>query len=112
MSVLLPSSTEPAVAKRSRSDGRSAKRRKTSAAASASSAAATEAPPFIALCPSCADIRSEVSLALAILHRRLGDPVVRSRLTALGDLGRSDLGDDGGEGCRIRLHRAGAAHVA
>ena len=37
---------------------------------------------------------SEVALALAVLHRGLGDAVVGARLAALGDPRRGDLGDD------------------
>src|SRR6476661_34152 len=101
MSVLLPSSTEPAVAKRSRSAGRSVRRRKTSspsemrAASSAGVCGAT-----LPLSP------------LTILHRRLGHAVVAARLPALGHFGGGDLRDDLAERARRRFDRARAAHVA
>src|SRR4051812_6798072 len=88
ISVDLPSSTEPAVARRSRSER------------------ATE-PPW-PLWP----LPLEVAGNLAVLHRGLADPVVGPRLAALGDLRRRDLRDDVVQGGRGRRDRAGAAHVA
>src|SRR4051794_29395114 len=84
--VDLPSSTEPAVARRSR--------------------------PERAIEPRPLPLPLEVPGNLAVLHRGLADAVVGARLAALGDLGRRDLGDDVVQGGRGRRHRAGAAHVA
>src|SRR3954469_6896426 len=89
ISVDLPSSTEPAVARRSRSER------------------ATEPYPW-PLRP----LPLEVAGNLAVLHRGLADAVVRARLAALGDLRRGDLGDDRVERRGGRRHRARAAHVA
>src|SRR5919202_1978991 len=89
ISVDLPSSTEPAVARRSRSER------------------ATEPYP-LPLRP----LPLEVAGNLAVLHRGLADPVVGARLAALGDLRRGDLGDDGVELRRRRGDSARAAHVA
>src|SRR4051812_12333683 len=89
ISVDLPSSTEPAVARRSRSER------------------ATEPYPW--------PLRPwplEVAGNLAVLHRGLADAVVRARLAALRDLRRRDLGDDVVQRGRGRRHGAGAAHVA
>src|SRR6476659_6915111 len=55
---------------------------------------------------------SEVAGNLAVLHGGLGGAVVGARLTALGDAGGGDLGDDLIQGRRARGDRAGAAHVA
>src|SRR3954452_4980287 len=84
--VDFPSSTEPAVARRSRSER------------------AIEPRPL--------PLPLEVAGNLAVLHRGLADAVVGARLAALGDLGCRDLGDDVVQGGRGRRHRAGAAHVA
>src|SRR3954447_5090714 len=73
--VLLPSSTEPAVASRNSSI-------------------------------------SEIPFLLAVLHGRLGEPVVGPGGTSLGDAGGRHLLDDLVDGGRHRLHRAGAVHVA
>src|SRR3954462_402489 len=89
ISVDLPSSTEPAVARRSRSDR------------------ATDAAP----CP-LLPLPLEVAGNLAVLHGGLADAVVGARLAALGDLRRGDLGHDVVQGGRGRGDRAGAAHVA
>src|SRR6478736_3786538 len=83
MSVDLPSSTLPAVARRTRSER-----------------AARERAPL------------EVADNLAVLHGRLGHAVVRPRLAAFGDAGGGDLGHHVGQPHRLRAHRAGAAHVA
>src|SRR3954452_686661 len=80
MRVDLPSSTEPAVAKRR---------------SSISSRAA-----------------SEVALALAVLHRSLGEAVVGAGRAAFGQPRDGDLGDDLVVGRRRRLDRAGDRHVA
>src|ERR1700750_1583913 len=74
ISVDLPSSTEPAVARRSRSDR------------------ATDPLPW-PLRP----VPLEVAGNLAVLHRGLARAVVGPRLAALGDLGGGDLGEHGGE---------------
>src|SRR3954447_71956 len=89
ISVDLPSSTEPAVARRSRSDR------------------ATDAAP----CP-LLPLPLEVAGNLAVLHGGLADAVVGARLAALGDLRRGDLGHHVMQGGRGRGDRAGAAHVA
>src|SRR3954471_17598795 len=87
ISVDLPSSTEPAVARRSRSER------------------ATEAPWPLPL-------PLEVAGNLAVLHGGLADAVVGAGLAALGDLRRGDLGHHVVQGGRGRGDRAGAAHVA
>src|SRR3954449_6840414 len=89
MSVDLPSSTEPAVARRSRSER------------------ATE-PNSWPLRP----LPLEVAGNLAVLHRGLADPVVGARLAALGDLRGGDLGDGRVELRGGRGDGARAAHVA
>src|SRR4051812_25725336 len=88
ISVDLPSSTDPAVARRRRSERD------------------TPAAPFTAPAP------LEVTGNLAVLHGGVADAVVRARLTALGDAGRRDLGHDVVQRRRRRGDRAGAAHVA
>src|SRR4051812_44011294 len=88
ISVDLPSSTEPAVARRSRSER------------------ATEAAPWPLPLP------LEVAGNLAVLHGGLADAVVGAGLAALGDLRRGDLGHHVVQGGRGRGDRAGAAHVA
>src|SRR5258707_8013245 len=100
ISVLLPSSTEPAVVKRSRSSvtsppDRHRARRAREARPSKRALQALEVPGL-----------------LAILHRSLGDPVISTRLTALGDPRRGDLEHDFLERRRLRANTAGAAHVA
>src|SRR5258707_11609183 len=55
---------------------------------------------------------SEVSLALAVLHGRLGDPVVGPGSTPFGQPGDGHLGDDVGHGGGGGFHGAGAGHVA
>src|SRR3954471_18042418 len=89
ISVDLPSSTEPAVARRSRSER------------------ATEPYPW-PLPP----WRLEVAGNLAVLHRGLAGAVVGARLAALGDLRGGDLGDDRVELRGGRGDGARAAHVA
>src|SRR3954466_15492508 len=89
ISVDLPSSTEPAVARRSRSER------------------ATEPYPW-PLPP----WPLEVAGNLAVLHRGLARAVVGARLAALGDLRGGDLGDDGVELGGGRGDGARAAHVA
>src|SRR3954469_23289551 len=84
MSVDLPSSTEPAVARRSRSER------------------STRPLP----------LPLEVAGNLAVLHRGLAHAVVRAGLAALRDLRRRDLCDDVVQRRRRRRHGAGAAHVA
>src|SRR3954469_4538610 len=86
ISVDLPSSTEPAVARRRRSD--------------------RATPP----CP--LPLPLEVPGNLAVLHRGFADAVVRARLAALRDLRRRDLRDHVVQRGRGRRDRAGAAHVA
>src|SRR4051812_21721526 len=89
ISVDLPSSTEPAVARRSRSER------------------ATEPYPW--------PLRPwplEVAGNLAVLHRGLARAVVGARLAALGDLRGGDLGDDRVELGGGRGDGARAAHVA
>src|SRR3977135_1545506 len=85
LSALLPSSTPPAVVKRSRSSVIGAK------AAGAS---------------------SEVPGLLAVLHGGLGNPVVRPRLAALGHPRGGDLEHDLVQRGGLRAHAARAAHVA
>src|SRR5690606_36577514 len=54
---------------------------------------------------------SEVALLLAALHRGLGGLVIHAGGAALGDGGDGRLGDDVGRRGRRRGHRAGAGHV-
>src|SRR5258706_16416932 len=54
----------------------------------------------------------EVADTLTVLHRGFADAVVGTGLAALGDAGRSDLGDDVLEPRGVRQHTAGARHVA
>src|SRR3954453_18187270 len=89
ISVDLPSSTEPAVARRSRSER------------------ATEPYPW-PLRP----LPLEVAGNLAVLHRGLARAIVGARLAALGDLRGGDLGDDSVELRGGRGDGARAAHVA
>src|SRR3954465_12694859 len=89
ISVDLPSSTEPAVARPRRAER------------------ATEPYPW-PLPP----WPLEVAGNLAVLHRGLARAVVGARLAPLGDLRGGDLGDDGVELGGGRRDRARAAHVA
>src|SRR5437870_4399779 len=89
MSVLLPSSTDPAVAKR-----------RSSVIGSLRSSLR------------CAARSSEVALALAVLHGGLGELVVGARGTPLGDPAGGHLGDDLLDGGGGRLDRPGARCVA
>src|SRR5918997_2139999 len=73
ISVDLPSSTDPAVANRTSSEVR-----------------CLTGLPFVAA----PGATLEVALLLAVLHRGLGHAVVSARLTALGDPGGRDLGND------------------
>src|ERR671929_1771912 len=82
ISVLLPSSTEPAVA--------------------------TRTMPAVAMSGG----TLEVALPLAVLHGRLGEAVVGPGGAPFGDAGGGHLLDDLGHARRRRAHRAGAAHVA
>src|SRR6476646_2403748 len=79
MRVDLPSSTEPAVTRRSSSVSRNS---------------------------------LEVANALPVLHRGLGDAVVRAGLAALGDARRRNLGDDRIDRPGLADDAAGARHVA
>src|SRR5919204_770697 len=92
MSVLFPSSTEPAVAMRSVLSRRST----------------TESGWPL---PS-TSVSLEVATALAVLHGRLADLVVGARLATLGDARGGDLVHHGLERLGVRLHGAGARHVA
>src|SRR4051794_21508490 len=94
MRVDLPSSTEPAVAMRTSSAG--------------ATAGAGAGDPFAQW--SAATL--EVPLLLAILHRRLADPVVGPGLAALGDARGRDLRDHRLERGGPRLDGAGTGHVA
>src|SRR5438445_2882676 len=97
ISVLLPSSTAPAVVKRSKS-------RVTCAPVPTHARAARAREP-------CRQ-PLEVADLLAILHRGLGDLVVGPGLTALGDARGGDLEHDLFQRARLRTHATGAAHVA
>src|SRR5581483_1153853 len=57
-------------------------------------------------------ISSEVADTLAVLHRRLADAIVRTRLAALGHACRRDLADDVVDRARLAQHAARARHVA
>src|SRR4030088_47255 len=91
MSVLLPSSTDPAVANRRMSIISSSRRTGLSQARGRT---------------------SEVPLPLAVFHGRLARAVVRAGLAALGDPGRCDLGDHFGNGRGRRLDGSRVGHVA
>src|SRR5690606_39454896 len=54
----------------------------------------------------------EVPLALAVLHRGLGQLVVGAGGAALGQPGGGDLGDHLLDRVGVGVHRAGAGHVA
>src|SRR6476646_7534389 len=99
INVLLPSSTEPAVVKRSRSSvtsppDRHRARRAREARPSKLALRALEVPGL-----------------LAIPHRRLGYPVISPRLAALGDPRGGDLEHDLLERRGLGADAAGAAHV-
>src|SRR5581483_12037679 len=100
MSVLLPSSTEPAVATRSIPEWRTSSE-------SAAVAAGRWPPPN----RRCGRLRhpspSEVALALAVLHRGLRGAVVGARLAALGDPRGGDLRDHLLDRARRGLDAAG-----
>src|SRR5438128_7189530 len=100
ISVLLPSSTAPAVVKRRRSSVTAPAPRHR---ASQHARAARPSEVLAAL---------EVAGLLAILHRGLGHPVVGSRLATLGDPRGGDLRDHLAQRPRAGAHAAGAAHVA
>src|SRR5712692_2308248 len=91
ISVLLPSSTLPAVIKRS-------------------TPRSPTAGALRSISPS--KLISEVSLLLAPFHGRFGGLVVHARRPALSDSGQRGLGDDLGCRRRIGLDRAGATDVA
>src|SRR5260221_2355591 len=88
--VDLPSSTEPAVARRKRAD--------TWVAGSAGASRST--------------VILEVALSLAVFHGGLGKAVVGAGGPALGDPRRADLLDDVQDADGDRVHGAGAGHVA
>src|SRR5437764_3666742 len=90
--VLLPSSTEPAVAMRSVLARRS------------TTGSGWPLPSMT--------VSLEVATAFAVLHGRLADAVVGARLAALGDPCGCDLLHHGVQRDRPRLHRARARHVA
>src|SRR5947209_13758167 len=91
MSVDLPSSTEPAVAKRR-------------------SSAITPRPLLAFARPM--PTPSEVALLLPVFHARLADAVVRSGRAALCEAGGGDLEDDVVDGRGRRLHATGAGGIA
>src|SRR3954447_20801823 len=103
ISVLLPSSTEPAVVKRSRS-------------VMMAPPARGGGPPPVSMVrgpgPTGPSTRSKIPLALAVLHGRLREPVVGAGGTSLGHPAGGRLGHDllGGDG--VGPHGAGARHVA
>src|SRR5436305_5481555 len=99
--VLLPSSTEPAVVKRSRSSvtARPSRRCARRPARGARHSSSSRRP-------------LEVTGLLAILHRRLGHPIVGPGLAALGDSRGGDLEHHLLQAGGLRADAAGAAHVA
>src|ERR1700719_4761445 len=101
ISVLLPSSTAPAVVKRSRSSV-TARRLRERDHPGARGSARPQKSLWRAL---------EVARLLAVLHRRLRHAVVGARLAALGDARGGDLGHHLGQRGGLRAHPAGAAHV-
>src|SRR5712692_4507724 len=90
ISVLLPSSTLPAVMKRN-------------------TPRSSTASGFRSISPS--KLISEVSLLLAPLHGGFRSLIVHARRPALGDSGQHGLGDDLSRRCGGGLHRAGATDV-
>src|SRR2546430_882598 len=90
ISVLLPSSTLPAVIKRS-------------------TPRSPTAGALRSISPS--KLMSEVPFLLAPLHGRFGSLVVHTRRAAFGDGGQHSLGDDLGGSRRDGFDRAGAADV-
>src|SRR6267143_2131536 len=90
ISVLLPSSTLPAVMKRN------------------TPRSSTDSG-FRSISPS--KLISEVSLLLAPLHGGFRSLIVHARRPALGDSGQHGLGDDLSRRCGGGLHRAGATDV-
>src|SRR5215203_1176911 len=123
--VDLPSSTEPAVARRSRVP-RAGTDTADPAVAAGSSTGVVRVGALISGCPCLgapAKYRSEgraenfvgsseVALLLAVLHGGLGDPVVGTGRAALGQRRGGHLDDDVGVGAGRGLHGAGARHVA
>src|SRR3954453_8174444 len=102
MSVLLPSSTEPAVAMRRMS-------LRAIAMSCACSAAAEWSRPALRR------EASEVPLLLPVLHGGVADLVVAAGRPALGHAGHRDLGDDLLHGGGVRAHgrrQVGVAHRA
>src|SRR3954453_1399503 len=99
MSVLLPSSTEPAVAMRRMS-------LRAIAMSCACSAAAEWSRPALRR------EASEVPLLLPVLHGGVTDLVVATGGAALGHAGHRDLGDDLLDGGRVREHGGGEVGVA
>src|SRR5436309_4560145 len=90
ISVLLPSSTLPAVMKRN-------------------TPRSSTAGGFRSISPS--KLISEVSLLLAPLHGGFRSLIVHARRTALGDSGQRGLCDDFSRRCGVGFHRAGATDV-
>src|SRR5882762_2100152 len=90
ISVLLPSSTLPAVMKRS-------------------TPRSPTAGALRSISPS--SVMSEVPFLFAPFHGRFGGLVVHARRAALGDRGQHGLGDDLSRCCGGGLHRASAADV-
>src|SRR4051794_21408904 len=126
MSVDLPSSTDPAVAKRSisaisrslqRESARARSRRWWLDAGAPQPAMRSESARSARRKPPPQSRRRapqqplEVALFLAILHRRLRRPVVAPGGTPFGDPGGGDLVDDLGDGLGARLDGAGVGGV-
>src|SRR3954453_6796289 len=106
MSVLLPSSTEPAVEKRSKSKLLS----------SAAQRLACAAARYSGRLPAHAGVRLslahlEIPLALAVFHGRLGKRVVGAGSATLRDPRRGNLEDDVRHVGGVRVDRTGAGHV-
>src|SRR5271166_5310585 len=98
--VLLPSSTEPAVVKRSRSS------------VTADPLKPSARTPARGARPSNRSRRPlEVPGLLAVLHGGLGDAIIGAGLAPLGDRRRRDLQDDLLDARRPGQDAAGAAHV-
>src|SRR5918999_5591494 len=110
ISVDLPSSTEPAVAKRTSSEVRGIVGRPLVAAPVA--VAITRTGGSRPRTPDDAWPVSEIPLLLAVLHGRLRDPVVGARLAALGDPSGGDLRHHRLERLGRRGDGARTAHVA
>src|SRR3954471_21210941 len=113
MSVDLPSSTDPAVAKRSSSISRCPRHGGGSGRGAFSrDRPPPRSPPKAPQSSPSTAAASEITLAFAVFHRGFTELVVGSRCAALGDAGRGDFGDDVVDLDRDGLDCRGARGVA